>query len=141
MPPPRRVDSPAKVRRAALLRAEGLPWAAVAAKLGVTLGRVKLWPARYPQLWRRATLCAEERLLHEATAECIHTLRRQLRSDDDKTVRDAAARLIALRLAWRKTRPPRKGGPQSSPTSSLARRTVAYLEALPDADTAVVETA
>ena len=123
-----------QILKAALLRAQGVAWTAVAKEVGASLAQVKCWPARHPKVWRRATLVAEEQLLREATAESVLTLRKQLRSDDDKTSRDAAQRLIAFRIAWRNRRPvkPRVAG--AGKPATLARRVVDYLEGLTDAD-------
>lgn len=125
----------AQILKAALLRAQGVAWTAVAKEVGASLAQVKCWPARHPRLWRKATLVAEEQLLREATAESVLTLRKQLRSDDDKTSRDAAQRLIAFRIAWRNRRPakPRCATPTGRPVT-LARRVADYLERLTDAD-------
>ena len=125
----------AQILKAALLRAHGSAWTAVAKEVGASLAQVKCWPARHPRLWRKATLVAEEQLLREATAESVLTLRKQLRSDDDKTSRDAAQRLIAFRIAWRNRRPAKARG--ATPTGrpvTLARRVADYLERLTDAD-------
>ena len=129
----------AQILKAALLRVQGLAWTAVAQEVGASLAQVKCWPARHPKVWRKATLVAEEQLLREATAESVLTLRKQLRSADDKTSREAAQRLIAFRIAWRNRRPhkPRAGTPGKPVT--LARRVADYLERLTDADLAALD--
>ena len=124
----------AQILKAALLRAQGVAWTAVAKEVGASLARVKCWPARHPRLWRRATLAAEEQLLREATAESVLTLRKQLRSADDKTSRDAAQRLIAFRIAWRNRRPTKARGATAGKPATLARRVADYLEGFTDAD-------
>lgn len=124
----------AQILKAALLRAQGVAWTAVAKEVGASLAQVKCWPARHPKVWRRATLVAEEQLLREATAESVLTLRKQLRSDDDKTSRDAAQRLIAFRIAWRNRRPTKPRGATAGKPATLARRVADYLEGFTDAD-------
>ena len=124
----------AQILKAALLRAQGVAWTAVAKEVGASLAQVKCWPARHPRLWRKATLVAEEQLLREATAESVLTLRKQLRSDDDKTSRDAAQRLIAFRIAWRNRRPTKVRGATAGKPATLARRVADYLEGFTDAD-------
>ena len=124
----------AQILKAALLRAHGSAWTAVAKEVGASLAQVKCWPARHPRLWRKATLVAEEQLLREATAESVLTLRKQLRSDDDKTSRDAAQRLIAFRIAWRNRRPTKVRGATAGKPATLARRVADYLEGFTDAD-------
>ena len=124
----------AQILKAALLRAQGVAWTAVAKEVGASLAQVKCWPARHPRLWRKATLVAEEQLLRGATAESVLTLRKQLRSDDDKTSRDAAQRLIAFRIAWRNRRPTKVRGATAGKPATLARRVADYLERLTDAD-------
>ena len=124
----------AQILKAALLRAQGVAWTAVAKEVGASLAQVKCWPARHPKVWRRATLVAEEQLLREATAESVLTLRKQLRSPDDKTSRDAAQRLIAFRIAWRNRRPTKVRGATAGKPATLARRVADYLEGFTDAD-------
>lgn len=137
--PPAATEKPgdagrSQILKAALLRVQGLAWNAVAKEVGASLAQVKCWPARHPKVWRKATLVAEEQLLREATAESVLTLRKQLRSDDDKTSREAAQRLIAFRIAWRNRRPLKPRGAAAGKPVTLARRVAAYLEGITDAD-------
>jgi len=139
--PPRSPPAPkpgdagrSQVHKAALLRVQGLAWTAVAKEVGASLAQVKCWPARHPRLWRKATLVAEEQLLREATAESVLTLRKQLRSDDEKTSREAAQRLIAFRIAWRNRRPLKPRGATADRPAPLTRRLTHYLEGVSDAD-------
>ena len=60
-PPP----TDALLTRAAELRAGGLSWEAVAAKLGRAPGHVRRWPDRFPDRWRAAIREAERRHLLE----------------------------------------------------------------------------
>lgn len=123
--PPRRAPSPElreRVARAAELRAEGRPWAAVAEQLGLATATVQAYPRRHPKLWAVAERRAWDRALAEAAAEAVTTLRRLLRSDDEKVNRDAAAKLV--QYAARRLRPP--AARKAEPTPPL----VSYLEGL-----------
>jgi transposase len=121
------------LNEAAEHRAAGLSWEAVAEKVGRTEKTVRRWPEAYPEKWAEFLRKAEARLVSEATAESVHTLRKQLRSADDKASRDAAQKLIAFRVALGKKpkKPARK--PARKPSTDAARL-VAYLEGLSDAE-------
>ena len=93
-----------RIGRAATLRAEGRAWAAIAEELGVTAATAQGYPRRYPKLWAVAERRAWDRALAEAAAEAVTTLRRLLRSDDEKVNRDAAGKLV--QFAARRLRPP-----------------------------------
>ena len=135
---PRRVTR-ALLQRAALLRAQGSPWAAVAKLVGVTARAARGWPLAHARLWRGATRLAEEHLLGEATSESVLTLRRQLRSEDDKTSREAAQKLIAFRIATTRRKPARRAVGAARP-ATLGSRVATYLETLTDADLAAIVT-
>jgi hypothetical protein len=81
------------------LRAGGLSWEAVAAKVGRSAETVRKWPATYPDRWKAHLHAAERRLAREAAAESMLILRQLLRADDEKVRRDAARLLINLRVA------------------------------------------
>lgn len=112
---------------AAELRAGGASWAAVAAEVGGTAERVRKWPRRYPRRWAAHLLAAERQLAADAAAEGVHVLRRQLRSDDEKTSREAAQKLLTYKLAAEKKQPPADDKP-----ASLHRRIADHLETLTD---------
>lgn len=116
---------------AAELRAGGMAWDAVAAKVGRATATVRRWPTAYRRKWAAALRAAEAQLVADATAESVHTLRRQLRSDDEKASRDAAQKLIAFRVALGKTS---KKSRKPAPTPGDAARVAAELEGLSDAD-------
>ncbi len=121
------------LNRAAELRAAGQAWEAVAEAVGRTVKTVRGWPEAYPEKWADLLRKAEARLVSEATAESVHTLRMQLRSDDEKASRDAAQKLISFRVALGKK--PKKPGRKPARTPSTdAARLVAYLEGLSDAE-------
>src|SRR4051794_28517484 len=97
---PRNTPPPdALLATAAELRAAGLAWDAVAAEVGRAADTVRKWPGLYPSRWTKHLRAAEDRLLAEAAAESVFFLRKQLRSDDEKTSRDAADKLIRFRVA------------------------------------------
>jgi hypothetical protein len=126
-PPPNEL-----IALAAELRAGGSSWEAVAAKVGRAADTVRRWPAAYPAAWKTAFRAAELRLLAEATAESVHTLRRLLRSDDEKVSRDAARSLIQYRVTSGK-RAGRSGKSKSKSPTTDAARAAAYLEGMTDA--------
>ena len=125
----RRQPSASQLRKAAEARAGGASWEAAAALVGRKADTVRRWPAVYPERWARAVQAAERQLLADATAESVHTLRRQLRSDDEKASRDAAQKLIQFRVAVGKTAKPKPTPADAKPTSDI-RRAAAYLETL-----------
>jgi hypothetical protein len=125
----RRPPSASQLRKAAEARAGGASWEAVAALVGRKAATVRRWPAVYAERWARAARAAERQLLADATAESVHTLRRQLRSDDEKTSREAAQKLIQFRVAVGKTAKPKPGPAAAKPTSDV-QRAAAYLETL-----------
>jgi hypothetical protein len=67
-----------------------------------------------------------------ATVRSVHTLRRQLRSDDEKASRDAARSLIQFRVALGKRG--RRTGKKPAPGAADAARIAAHLEGLTDAE-------
>jgi hypothetical protein len=117
------------LRKAAELRAGGASWEAVAAAVGRGPKAVRRWPTRYAARWANALQAAERQLLADATAESVHTLRRQLRSEDEKSSRDAAQKLIQFRVAVGKSAKP-AGKPIETKPKSDIRRVAAYLETL-----------
>ena len=98
---------------AAELRAGGASWATVAKTVNRRQPTVKRWPEMYPELWAAHLAVAERQLVSDAAAEGVHVLRRQLRSEDDKTSRDAAAKLLDFKLAGDKRAPPPDPAPKS----------------------------
>lgn len=121
----------AAIARVAELRAAGSAWDAVAREVGRKAETVRKWPRNYPDLWRAAFAEAKKAVVDEVAAESVLKLRQQLRSTDEKTVRDAAQKLIQYRVALNKkkaakTEPGRKRG------LDLAGMTDAELDALYD---------
>lgn len=117
------------IAAAAELRAGGASWDAVATQVGRSVETVRRWPVAYPAIWRKAARIAERQLLTDATAESVHTLRRQLRSEDDKASRDAAQKLIQFRVADGKRGRPKRTAKRPAAASDFVR-VAAYLETL-----------
>lgn len=118
------------LEKAAELRASGASWEAVAAAVGRAAETVKRWPRLYQKKWEHLLSKAEKQQLREATAESLHTLRRQLRLPDDKASRDAAQKVMQFRLAVAKSVNTKSAG--KKPTTTRFSRICAYLESLDD---------
>ena len=125
--PTARPPSDGLLLQAAELRVLGNSWERVAIELKVPVGRVRQWPVRYRRRWKRFHADAERRLMLEATAEAVATLRSQLRSKDEKACRDAAQKIVQIRIALQKSRIPKRA--KESPQTDLGRA-AAYLEVL-----------
>ncbi len=120
-----------RIRRAALLRANGASWPAVAAELGVKEATARGWPAKHPDVWRAAARAANRQVLAEATAEAVLTLRRQLRSEDDKASRDAATKLVQFAGRAARVRPKAAG---KAAAANGSAGVAAFLDGLNDAE-------
>lgn len=116
------------IQKAAELRAGGASWEMVATDVERAVATVRRWPAEYPVVWKRAFRIAEQQLLTDATAESVLTLRKQLRSEDEKSSRDAAQKLIQFRMAKQRKSPSKK--PAKPPP--IHHRIALYLETLSD---------
>jgi hypothetical protein len=75
--------------KAADLRARGVSWAAVAAKVGRKVDTVEEWPKRFPEVWKQALAEARLASASETASEGGAVLRLLLRSQDEKIKRDA----------------------------------------------------
>lgn len=113
---------------AAELRAGGASWDAVAAAVGRAADTVRRWPRAYPGRWQAAYRAAERQLLTEAAAESVLTLRKQLRSDDERAGRDAADKLLKHRAAGR----PRRRTKPKRAVPARAVRLAEYVHGLTD---------
>jgi len=129
---PTKPPAPALLRQAAIMRAHGQAWEAVAKDVGLSVRTVQLWPQLHPRRWAKATTMAQTELTDEAVAESMRTLRRQLRSEDDKVGRDAAQKLLAYGTAVRKAKAA-KPSVRRKPPGEFSR-IAAYLEGLTDAE-------
>ena len=132
-PPPARL-----LRTAAELRALGNAWEKVAADVGQPVKVVKAWPRRYPTQWAKAFDAAVRLTLAEATAEAVLVLRKQLRSEDEKSVREASLKLVQVRTALDKAARPAKGDTQRTSPPGYADRLLAHIRGMTDEE---VETA
>jgi hypothetical protein len=102
---------------AAELRVAGVSWEEIARRVRRAVSSVRQWPSHYAARWHRFRMAAEQQQLADATVESIHTLRRLLRSKDEKTCREAAAKLIQYRAASGRLR---RRGTRSTLTSGAA---------------------
>lgn len=118
---------------AAELRAGGASWETVAEQVNRTERTVRQWPTNYATRWNKLLRAAERQQLTDATAESVLTLRRQLRSPDEKTSRDAAMKLIQFRIAAEKRSPKRRGKPAET-GSPHAQTIAAYIARLTEAE-------
>lgn len=116
------------IQKAAELRAGGASWEMVATEVERAVATVRRWPAEYPVIWKRAFRVAERQLLTDATAESVLTLRKQLRSEDEKSSRDAAQKLIQFRMAKQK----KSSGKKPTKPPTIHHRIALYLETLSD---------
>src|SRR6516162_562488 len=100
------------LQEVAELRAGGASWETVAKKLGQDVATVRSWADADPARWRRAVRAALRAVITDGFAEAALAFRRQLRSDDEKTVRDAASWFFRLQMTFIRHRPrPAKGNP------------------------------
>jgi hypothetical protein len=117
--------STATLRTAAELRAAGNVWEKVADDTGYPIAVVKTWPHRYRARWQRELAAAERRALADATAEAILMLRKQLRSEDASSVREAAGKLVQIRVALERAAPT---PPTTDSPPGFAERLVRYVQ-------------
>ena len=122
-----RLPTDGQLLQAAELRVLGNSWERAASEMKIPVGRLRQWPVRYRGRWRKIHADAERRLMLEATAEAVATLRKQLRSKDEKSSRDAAQKIVQIRIALQKSRNPKRA--KGSPQTDLGRA-AAYLEGL-----------
>lgn len=93
---------PAPFAAAAELRARGSSWEAAAKELGKNEKTLREWAKKFPREWAALLRKFEAQIAKEATAESVLTLRKQLRSEDEKVGREAAATLIKYAATRRK---------------------------------------
>ncbi len=107
--PDRARKPPPQFDRAAEHRARGLSWDAAARELGRNEKTLREWARKFPREWAAALRKCEAAVAREATAESVHALRTQLRSEDEKVGRAAAASLIQYALTKTRKSASRKG--------------------------------
>jgi hypothetical protein len=86
------------VEAAAELRAAGYSWVHIAAAVHRSKETVRQWPRRFPAVWNRAAAATRRDLRFGAGGEGLAALRDLLRSEDDRTRRDAARDLVHLSI-------------------------------------------
>jgi hypothetical protein len=131
---PRRKPSalPPLFLRAAELRARGASWEGVAKEIGRAEKTIRGWTRTYAAAWRKAVRDAGRQFAEEAAAESVLTLRKQLRSEDEKVCREAAAALIKFAAGRKPT--PRKKGDAKSRLASQAAALAEFVGGLTDAE-------
>lgn len=118
------------LKQMAELRAAGAPWAVVARDLSCAESTLHRRVRRAGAVWKRMLAAARSQLAREALAESVHTLRQELRSDDERSRRDAAGKLMRYGLAMR-TRS--KNTAKSAPAQPRSvTQLVAYVQSLSD---------
>ena len=113
------LPSQAAIRRAAEMRLLGSPWSEIAGEVGYSEADVRVWPRLFDRRWFRAMRRAERRVYLTAGLEALTALRGLLRSDDEKTRRDAAKTLADIRL---------KMGGDDPPPGDVAVPSLAHLD-------------
>jgi hypothetical protein len=114
--------------RAAEARAEGHGWAAVGQEVGRSPETVRRWPQLYPDRWAAAREAAARRVIEDAAAEGVCTLRQLIRSADDKVRLQAAWHLVYVQLELAKLAQRAAANP---PPPSDAQLIAAFVEAHP----------
>ena len=125
------------IRLAAELRAAGNAWERVAEDVGRPLAEVRTWPQRFPTRWRKAIETAVRLTLTESTAEAVLMLRMQLRSKDEKSVREAGMRLVQIRVALEKLYAATDADKPSDSPPGYADRLLALVRGMTDEELAV----
>lgn len=110
---------PPQFEAAAELRARGSSWDAAARELERNEKTLRDWAKKFPRQWAAALRRFERQFVREAAAESVLTLRKQLRSEDEKVVRDAAAALIRYATVRSKS-VPKKPRSASAPSPEIA---------------------
>ncbi len=90
----RRKAAPPELEKMAEWRARGLSWEAVGREVKKSESTLHRWTKEFPREWQAALRKFETMIRREALAESVLTLRKMLRSEDEKIGRSAAAELI-----------------------------------------------
>jgi predicted transcriptional regulator len=133
--PAAKPPTPEQLALATEMRVAGATWEAIAQELGFSASAVRRWEKRFGKRWWQLTAFAERRLMAQATGEAVTALRQQLRSENEKTSREAAQRLIQLRIVMERGRVARKHKKKPKRPKTLngeSRRIAHHLEALSD---------
>jgi transposase len=119
------------LRQAAVLRAGGRSWDAVAADLKRSVGTVREWPRKFRVRWRQLMSEAVAEQNRASVVESQTALRKLLRTKDAKVVQSAATSL--LRTA---PKPAKRSRSRAKPTRIPAAtlKLAAYVEGLSDAE-------
>lgn len=90
---------PVLIARAALMRAHGKGWAAVAVAVGRSADTVRRWPEHFPDTWAAAYRAAAGCVIADCAIEAQLCLRAMLRAGRDRDRLAAAKVLLRLRAA------------------------------------------
>lgn len=112
----------AKIELAAAMRVLQRPWAEVAEAVELGFDAVTHWPSRYPEEWSAAIRRALNRVLPEAAAEALHTLRAELRGGEAQD-RISAGRSIMQADAARLPHELRHSGADGGPVRLAVKLT------------------
>jgi hypothetical protein len=96
--PRKKCQSGKLMAQVAELRAAGLSWEAISTTVHLPASELEEWPRLYRGKWNRHVSAAERQLIALATYEAVVALRCQLRGKDQKGSREAAHKLIQLRV-------------------------------------------
>lgn len=107
------------LRKAALLRAGGMPWKQVAVECNRKLNAIEKWPGRYPVEWVAAFNQARADVIDEAEAEAMRVLRGELRGDEPPVRVTAATGILRHATANR---------PQKVDVNMVVQQTAAGIE-------------
>ncbi|MBX7105177.1 MAG: hypothetical protein K1X57_13935 [Gemmataceae bacterium] len=99
---------PDAIRRAAVGRAAGNSWSAVASTVGVPLAQLEEWVVRHPRAWRKLMARERQNTRDAAHDEALSVLRTHLRNEDLRTQFNAAKHLTSMT-------PDRSRDPDKSP--------------------------
>src|SRR5439155_14644732 len=114
------------------LRAAGSSWDAAARKLHTTPDALRDAVAAHRRQYRRLFAAARREVLDESFCEGLFTLRRQVRSDDERIANRAADALVRARLALFRHRTKGPPGPTREPLSSENEELVRFLDSHTD---------
>src|SRR5205807_5333015 len=115
-------DTDALLSRAAELRARGASWEAAADELDTDPGALKALTRDAGPAYRRLFAAARREVSEEAFTEALFTLRRELRSKDEKGRREAAGVLLRLRMTAIRHLARRAARGPASPVSPVSGR-------------------
>ena len=118
------------MKNVAELRAAGFSWDSIGPQMGRSARTCRRWPTLYPDDWDRLFELAERRIIEELGSEGRRTLKRMLRSKNEKLQQDTGKFLSRLRFdskAAHERKADQTGGRESKYAPYIA-----FLETLDD---------